>query len=124
MFSKHDWLVRTLAIAVLAVSFLLVGSGKVYAQVHDQRHERADFKNHQRHERRDFGRWAVRDHQRAEKRAFREQERRERFGYYGGNHGPYGYPSYGTYGHRSTHGNAYPAHRGGHAYPRGHRGRH
>lgn len=102
----------------LAAAFLAVGGSKAYGQAHEygqphnQRHERADFKDHQRQERRDYGSGAVRDHQRQESRAFKYEERQERSGYYGG----YGYPPYG--------GGQYGGSYGGYDYPSGqvHRG--
>lgn len=103
--------------AVVGAAALTLGSGTAFAQSHDQRHEKADFKDHQRMERRDFGKNAVRDHQRAETRAFKNQERAERRGYYGGNaYPPYGtqHPSgnypYGGYGHPGGYSSAGPYH--------------
>ena len=62
------------AVFVLGAAILAIGSGKVYAQGHDQRREKADFDHHQRDERIEYGKWAVRHHQRAEKGGFRQQE--------------------------------------------------
>ena len=107
------------AVIVFGSAMFALGTGKAYAQWHDQRHERADFKHHQRDERRYYGGWAVRDHQRAEKHAFRDEEHHEREGYYGGNYGRYGYP-YGGYQYPSGQGNAYPPAYGGYGYPNGH----
>jgi hypothetical protein len=100
--------------ALALVALLGIGASKAYAQAHDygqphnQRHERADFKDHLKQERRDYGSAVVREHQREENRAFKNEERQERWG---GN-GAYGYSPYASpYG-----GYSYP---GGYGYPSG-----
>lgn len=103
---------RIVAVSVLSAGVLAFGGAKAFAQDHDQRHEKHDFKDHQKMERRAYGNSAVRDHQRAEKDEFKHQERAERSGYYGGyygGNGGYAYPPYG--------GSQYPSGHGGHSYP-------
>lgn len=102
-----SWTKRIIGSSILASAILVFGAGTALAQSHDQRHERADFKDHQRQERRDYGRNNVRFHQREESRAFKEQERNERAAYYGA-YGQYsnGYPVNG-YPYPS-HANGYP----------------
>lgn len=98
------------ALAVLIGAGLTIGTGTVFAQSHDQRQEKANLKNHQQMEKRDYGKAAVRDHQRAEKGAFKNQERAERsrgqYGSYGqyGQYGPYNNGQYGSYGQGGPYG--------------------
>jgi hypothetical protein len=104
---------RIVTVFVLGAGVLAFGNGKAFAQSHDQRHEKADFKQHQRDERREFGGWGVRDHQRGEKRAFKQQERLER------RYGAYGYSPYGAYSYPSVHDNRYPSGQVGYGYSDG-----
>lgn len=101
---------------ILGAAVIAFGGGKAYAQAHDQRHEKADFKHHQRDERSEYGKWAVRDHQRAEKRAFAQEERHEH------RHGTHGYSTYGAYPYPSAHRSAYLSGHDGYRYPSGHAG--
>lgn len=104
----------TLKYAALAlVAVLAIGASNASAQAHDygqahnQRHERADFKDHLKQERRDYGSRMVREHQRQEKRTFKNEERQERWGNYSG----FAYPPYT--------GGRYVSPYGGYGYPRG-----
>jgi len=112
---------RIAATVLFGGAMLPFGAGSVFAQAHapgqphDQRHEKADFKDHQRQERRDYGSAAVREHQRQENRTFKYEERQERRGWYGGQYGypQYGNGAYGAYGY-PPYGYGYP---GSGSYP-------
>jgi hypothetical protein len=112
---------RIIAVFALGAALLAFGGGTAYAQAHDQRHEKHEFKDHQKMERGIYGNSAVRDHQRAEKNVFKNQERAERSGYYGtpyyGENGGYGYPPYGQSQYPSAHSHGYPWGHGGYSYP-------
>lgn len=97
--------VRHTALGVVFGGVLLtVGASAAFAQAHNQRSEKQQFKQHQRMERQQYGsNGALLEHQRHEKEAFKDEERHERSGWYSAQYGyppngngSYGYPPYGS----------------------------
>jgi hypothetical protein len=107
---------RIVTAFILGAAVLAFGGGKAYAQSHDRWQEKADFKQHQRYERQEFGGWAMRGHQRAERRAFKQEESLER------QYGAYGHSPYGAYQYPSGHVNGYSTGHTGYDYPSGYGG--